>query len=188
MSENRVIHTKTYRIGILDSLPKLSNPEVNDDLNSCPAFMWWGAFRVVLKEPWPKRTPPPWIAEKNFSVVDNLDTEGKHFIVLDTTRDSAAIVYKGAYPAYRSLALLEPAKAWYHFGPTEDRYTLGVAVDILREFCSAIAIVVKFGPVEWIEVPMDTFSVGTPEEIRGLINQAYADRDEELQKNVASLV
>jgi len=150
------------------------------------AFTWWGTYRIILKTPCPGLTLPDWLITNptKFKVISKLDNDGYHFLVqLVSVFPQGTTIYKYAYPAFRSLARLEPAKAWFHMSREAEQYCLKIVHSHLKQHCTAIAIVTKFSPLEYIEIPMDEFNFPSEDEIKDYVNQAYSNRKKEIKLN-----
>lgn len=132
-------------LGHFDLLPKVGYADLEEARGDCPSFMFWGLYLVETSQD---------KIEMPYSIVDNLDSEAKTFVIKDTRVVKPIIINLGPTPALFSVAELRGLK-WYHAGLAKDRLQLGEVHADLMTFCSKIALVLGIKPLQCLGIQVE---------------------------------
>lgn len=171
---------RDQKVGILDVVPKICyTGMIVEHKEKDVVGYWCGMYQIRVKDT--KTT-------KNLSALQNerfrmiqIMKKSEVYLVIDLDHTAAEPVYIGPYPAHRSLALLEPGRAWHHveLNPVHRR-SMQEILKILAENCCAITIVID--KMHHIEIPIHPnlpFNAH-PQEIATFVNVTYAQTEIEL--------
>lgn len=165
---NALLGTK---IGILDVFPKIcESPRVHESRNG--KYNWDGAYQIVLKKAFTVAADVQWLLGAGFRIVTRLSSHS--MLIFDGRQTKSDMICDGAFPAERSLALLDPGRIWFHFendNPT--RRPLPELLKLFSEYCVAAGIFVSGG--RSIEIPMgDEYALKNSKELSDIVTAEYA--------------
>lgn len=157
------------KIGILDVFPKICEPRVHESHHG--KYVWEGAYQVVFKEKYTIPSDVKWVEDSGFRFGSQLSIQTA--IIWDPRQTKRETICEGAFPAERSLALLEPGRMWFHFeNDNATRRPLPELIKLFSEHCIAAGIFVSKG--RCIEIPLgDKYASKESNELSEIVTAKY---------------
>lgn len=137
----------TYCVGYLDvcnqHCSKNLQENLGDSVGESTKYMWWGMFIVESEEPLK-------LAEYPFFIVDNVDDQGKVYLIKDIRFSVPVLVHK--LDSVFNTEWSESGKDLFYAGSLEDSEQICLSLLELKKFSSAVELVCNTLPLKILKI------------------------------------
>ncbi len=129
-------------VGTLDFLPKMGYPSL-EGLGAEPVSLWWHTYLIKSDKKKVESLP------SHFGMVDNLDSEGKWFVVKDSSHPKDQIfINEGYVPCIASDAEVTPPKSgrYVHVSKNVERAEICNKIEELKVLSDEVYMIASIYP------------------------------------------